>query len=146
MDEWLKQLQDTLDSVARGSSVWLGAVSKEADQIAEQWAEASHETFQEIHDVLDPALTEISSQIDSGLDASVNFIEGQLTPWLEETTAPLTCTINPWLQNHPTCVGCKNYHGGTYGESELVCGMHPYGPDGESCEDWESVWAQATEE
>jgi hypothetical protein len=149
MDEWLKQLQGTLESAAQDSSRWLSTVSKEADQLfeqwidecADQWAEVSQETFQEIHEALDPALSDINSQIDSSLDASVAFVAQHLTPWIEETTAPLSCTINPWLQNHPTCVGCKHYHGSTYGDSMLICGMHPYGPEAKNCADWESVWA-----
>ncbi len=144
MDEWLKQLQETLDLAAQDSSRWLGDFSKEADQVVdqliEQWAEASQETFQDIQTALDPALAEINEQIDSMLDASIAFVDQQLTPWIEQTTAPLSCTVNPWLQNHPTCIGCKNYHGTTYGDSMLVCGMHPYGPEDTACDDWESVW------
>jgi ElaB/YqjD/DUF883 family membrane-anchored ribosome-binding protein len=145
MDEWLKQLQDNLNLAAQDSSRWLGEVSKEADQVLDQWAEISQETFQEIQDSLDPALSELNAQIDSTLDASIAFLEQNLTPWIEETTAPLSCTINPWLQNHPTCIGCKNYHGSTYGDSMLVCGMHPYGPEENSCADWESVWETRSE-
>lgn len=141
MDEWLKQLQETLNSAAEDSSRWLGQVSKEADQLVDKWVEASQESFQDIYTALDPAISEITEQIDSALDASVVFIEQQVTPWVEEATAPITCTVNPWLQNHPTCIGCKYYHGSTYGDSMLVCGMHPYGPEAETCDDKASVWS-----
>ncbi len=148
MDDWLKQLQETLDSAAQDSSRWLGDFAKEADQrfdqIVDQWSEASQETFQDLQEALDPALTEMNAQIDSTLDASIAFVDQQLTPWIEETTAPISCTVNPWLQNHPTCIGCKNYHGMTYGDSMLVCGMHPYGPEDSTCADWQSVWVSRT--
>lgn len=36
-----------------------------------------------------------------------------------------------------SCQQCKNYHGQRYGENLLVCGMHPYGPGDEACEDFE---------
>ena len=36
-----------------------------------------------------------------------------------------------------SCQQCKNYHGQRYGENLLVCGMHPYGPGDESCDDFE---------
>ncbi len=35
------------------------------------------------------------------------------------------------------CQNCRNYHGQTYGGNFLVCGMHPYGVEGEECGDWE---------
>lgn len=41
------------------------------------------------------------------------------------------------------CQGCRHYHGRIYGGNMLVCGMHPYGVEGDRCGDWES---KATEE
>jgi len=35
------------------------------------------------------------------------------------------------------CDGCINYHGKTYGDSKLVCAMHPAGVDDDRCGDWE---------
>lgn len=37
---------------------------------------------------------------------------------------------------HP-CHNCAHYHGQSYGHEVLHCGMHPYGPEGNECEDWE---------
>jgi hypothetical protein len=37
------------------------------------------------------------------------------------------------------CANCENYHGKTYGGTELVCAMHPYGPDDNQCVDWSST-------
>ncbi len=36
-----------------------------------------------------------------------------------------------------SCVGCDNYHGQYYGENLLVCAMHPYGFNDDSCPDFE---------
>jgi hypothetical protein len=36
-----------------------------------------------------------------------------------------------------TCTNCKYLEGKTYGGNLLVCGMHPYGPSGETCGDFE---------
>jgi len=140
MDDWLRDLQEILNSTAQNSSQWLGNLSKEAEQAVDKWLEASEENFQEIQAALDPALSEISDSLEEMLDASTLFVDQQLTPWLEEVTAPISCTVNPWLQNHPTCIGCKHYHGATYGDSMLVCGMHPYGPEDTFCSDKESIW------
>lgn len=37
----------------------------------------------------------------------------------------------------PFCRGCAYFHGHTYRATALVCALHPYGPEGESCPDWE---------
>lgn len=37
------------------------------------------------------------------------------------------------------CRQCKNYHGQKYGGNLLVCGMHPYGPSGDTCDDFEKI-------
>ncbi len=39
---------------------------------------------------------------------------------------------------NPACMGCRNYHGQVYSGNLLVCGMHPFGWEGEGCPDWES--------
>jgi hypothetical protein len=143
MDDWLKQLQTALDDAAQASSDWLTDVSRESDYLFEQWLEASQETVDSISDTLDPALRDVTQQIDQGLDEGIFFLEQRIIPFIEEATAPFTRTLTPWLQNHPTCIGCKNYHGMTYGDSMLVCGMHPYGPEDSTCVDWESVWGSS---
>lgn len=39
----------------------------------------------------------------------------------------------------PSCLGCKNYHGTIYGDSKLICAIHPYGWEkGDVCPDWEA--------
>lgn len=37
------------------------------------------------------------------------------------------------------CSGCKHHHGSTYNGVPFVCAMHPFGPDGEGCPDFEGV-------
>lgn len=60
---------------------------------------------------------------------------------IEDFTQPVTQTVEPLLKQHPVCVGCRNFHGQYYGDSLLVCGMHPYGmAEGvETCPDKEAV-------
>jgi hypothetical protein len=36
------------------------------------------------------------------------------------------------------CQGCANYFGETHGGNTVICGMYPYGPEGDSCEDFEA--------
>lgn len=144
MDEWLKQLQRELNEAAQVSSQLLTKVARQSEQIIEQWADSSLEAIEaaerSIEENVAPAFLEINDQLDAALDASVDFLSEQVTPWLEKVTAPIVNTVNPLIQDHPICVGCRNYHGADYGNEMLVCGMHPYGPEDESCADWESVW------
>ncbi|PZO10329.1 MAG: hypothetical protein DCF25_20715 [Leptolyngbya foveolarum] len=144
MDEWLKQLQRELNEAAQVSSQLLTKVARQSEQIIEQWADSSLEAIEaaerSIEENVAPAFLEVNDQLDAALDASVDFLSEQVTPWLEKVTAPIVNTVNPLIQDHPICVGCRNYHGADYGNEMLVCGMHPYGPEDEICADWESVW------
>lgn len=36
----------------------------------------------------------------------------------------------------PACRGCAHYHGKAYNGTLLICGMYPYGVEGETCPDW----------
>lgn len=40
---------------------------------------------------------------------------------------------------YAACAGCVHYDGAVYGGNRLICAMHPYGPEGQSCPDHESV-------
>ena len=71
MDEWLKQLQTTLDQAAQDSSEWLVEVSQKADQAIEQWVDDSLEVAQEIDQVIAPALSRLGEQMDSALDSGL---------------------------------------------------------------------------
>ena len=154
MDDWQKQLEDRLnaiaDEMARETSEFFEEVSRETAQetekVADQLIEASSLMMDEVDRVVGPAVRSWSDQIDQSLESGFLYLDQHLTPWIEEVTAPITRTVNPWLQNHPTCVGCANYHGMTYGDEMMVCAMHPYGPETEDCRDWESVWPQRQSE
>jgi hypothetical protein len=42
----------------------------------------------------------------------------------------------PKPQRPAACRGCVHYHGKVYNGTMLVCGMHPYGAESETCPDW----------
>ncbi|MEL6159125.1 MAG: hypothetical protein AAFR18_07875 [Cyanobacteria bacterium J06627_32] len=145
MDDWLEQLQQSLNEAARESSNWFAEVSQQSNEAIEAWVDGSLEAIEAWEKALSPTLNTFNDQVDSAVDAGLLFLDQQVAPRIEEATAPLSNTITPWLQNHPTCIGCRNYHGTAYGDEMLVCGMHPYGPDDQTCADWESVWPKAEE-
>lgn len=105
--------------------------SKEAEQFFDQVAAAIEEVVAEI----DQTLIEVLDPL------------GDLCLGMEETVdaaaQPFVQTVQPVFQEHPVCVGCRHYHGQAYGENLLVCAMHPYGWEGETCPDWQSTWEQS---
>lgn len=44
--------------------------------------------------------------------------------------------IEPSAEFHPACIGCSNYHGRVYNGNILICGIHPFGWETETCPDW----------
>ena len=133
MNDFLQQLQAELDEAAQASGKWLSEIAKEADR-------TFNDTADEIAQAISPVVTEINQRLDESQDATELFIYQTLTPWIEDITAPINNTVTPYFQEHHTCIGCKYYNGSEHGGNMLVCGMHPYGPDDETCQDWESVW------
>jgi len=133
MNEWLQQLQAELDEAAQASGKWLSEVATDTDRVL-------NDTADEIAQAIAPVVIEINQRLDESLDATELFIYQQFTPWFEEVSAPITNTVTPYVQEHHTCIGCKHYNGSVHGGNMLVCGMHPYGPDDDTCQDWASVW------
>lgn len=90
-----------------------------------------------LNDVLEPLVLEVENGLESLTAPIMTDIE-TLDLALEEWASPLTQRLNPLMDQQPACIGCRYYHGKTYGEAFLVCGMHPYGVQTKSCPDWES--------
>lgn len=40
------------------------------------------------------------------------------------------------------CEGCRNYFGETHGGNRVICGIHPFGAEGDRCGDWEGAVAR----
>jgi hypothetical protein len=91
-----------------------------------------------IKDIQD-ATAEAEASLDSYLEPVLDWLD-EVEDIISDTSRPFVQTVTPALQDHPACVGCSHYHGEAYGGYVLVCGMHPYGVEENSCPDWESVW------
>lgn len=98
--------------------------------------EASEEFADQMQRTIAPDLEQrLNDFFDPILEAYLGF---QIS--VEESVQPVIHTVEPILNEHPTCVGCRNYHGQSYNGVMLVCGIHPSGWDGEKCPDWRSAW------
>jgi hypothetical protein len=114
MEPWQKQFFELIEQSLQQS-----------EQLADQVAEAIAETVIDLDQAIETALIPMAEL----------FI--QADEILVAATEPLFQCLNPLLAEHPLCSGCRHYHGQTYGEEFLVCGMHPYGvpPEQLSCPD-----------
>lgn len=85
--------------------------------------------------------TEIDQVITEAIEPIVELCLG-LETLVGEATQPIVQTVQPMLEEHSACVGCRHYYGEVHGGNLLVCAMHPYGWDSETCPDWQSTWVQ----
>lgn len=129
LDTWANEVNQFWEGVAQDVVETIDAVAKASDAIADE--------------VLRSFETE-TERIDDWLDVLLEY-DHAFNQQVEAVTRPIVQTFDPVLQEHPTCVGCRHYHGQAYGGNLLICGMYPYGPNAESCPDWESAWARGRE-
>jgi hypothetical protein len=93
---------------------------------------------------IESASVEVEEALDGYLEPVFDWLD-EIEAIISDTSRPFIQTVTPALQDHPVCVGCCNYHGEAYGGNVLVCAMHPYGVEDESCPDWESVWGNGSD-
>jgi len=140
-------LEELTTHLAQASDAFLQATDDWADQVQQALEPELEEFIDDLNRTLDPLEAALEAQVDQvadQLDQAVGpvlvTLLGQVDSWIEEISAPLNRTLDPILQDHPTCVGCRNYHGQAYGGEMLVCALYPYGPDQNPCPDHDSMW------
>ena len=130
-DDWLNQLEKALVQAAEDTDRLLTTAMDNmlasADEMVDDLETHVDQALDTLDQVIAPWATSLTSTVSN---------------WFEEISAPINQTVDPWLQEHPRCIGCRNYHGQFYGGEMLICAIHPYGPDPdvEKCPDWESHW------
>ncbi|NET37815.1 MAG: hypothetical protein F6K19_38395 [Cyanothece sp. SIO1E1] len=135
MEDWPKNFFQLFDVVTDEAEQFLLDVAQEAGQAVDDLIEFSDAILEQLE-------TNIHSEIDQFQYFLESFLEtlGGFEETIDETSSPIRNTVEPMLQQHSACIGCHHYHGQVYGGNLLVCAMHPYGPELESCSDWESTW------
>jgi hypothetical protein len=136
MDDWQQEFFKTLDNFAEGVERFVTDVSKEMTEVADALAQASEEIAEQFQNVL---IFEADRYINDWVDAIAEVYFG-FENAVGEAAQPMLHSVEPLINDHPACVGCRHYHGQAYGGNMLVCGMHPYGWDGEKCPDWQTSW------
>lgn len=129
MEDWQKNFNEMLDTVTEEVEKFFSDITEAVDAIALLSEEVAHQVQNSITTEIDQFLNNLIQPV---LEVYFEFEQINFEPeW------PLTDTVEPSPQQHPACVGCLHYHGQVYGGNLLVCGMHPYGWEGENCPDWE---------
>jgi hypothetical protein len=119
---------------------------KDFFEVMETVADEVDQFFHGVTDMMESFL-EITEQVQNTIVTEIDqYLDDLAEPifeiyWeLEEvigTEQPFPYPVEPTQQEHPACIGCCHYHGQVYNGNLLVCGMHPYGWEDESCPDWE---------
>lgn len=108
-------------------------------QLLETTARDTEQFFEEMAAAVEAVVVEIDQVIAEIVDPLVEFCLG-VESAMDDAAQPLVQTVQPIVQQRAACVGCQNYHGQVYGGQLLVCAMHPYGYDADTCPDWQSTW------
>ncbi len=156
-EEWAENITAFLTVTARITESWLTHTAESTldvadaltDEIAQQVGPTLETWADTVEETLKPLETTLGAEADRLADAVADQVTPLITPlvteleqWLAAIAEPVNRTVDPWLNDHPTCIGCRHYHGQAHGGNMLICAMHPYGPDDQQCPDWESVWPQ----
>lgn len=162
MDDWSERLWRSLDAIAQDTETWLQRMGDHLAEASNAFLDATDDWADELQRSLDPEVNRLvdeinravepweeavdaqvmdaSEQINQVIDPVMDALVVSLGQWVETISAPVHSTVEPMVQNQPTCVGCRHYYGQAHGGNLLVCAMHPYGPEGEKCPDYEAFW------
>lgn len=152
-ETWTRELTEFLAATARRTEDWAEQTLQEAvdtaDSLAaelekqlaptlEQWADDLNQSIEPWETAVDEEVERFSEEFTEFLNPLVEPLAIALETWIEAISAPIASHVDPMINDHPTCIGCKHYYGQAHGGNMLVCAMYPYGPEEESCADWES--------
>lgn len=130
MEDWQKNLIEIVETVADDVENFLLEIADALESFAVISEQVAHELQNTISNDIEELFSAIVNpllEFDSDLDDEIGFdSEWQV---VEEESL---------FAKHPACAGCRHLHGQIYGGNLLICGMHPYGWEGDTCPDWES--------
>jgi len=123
----------------------------------EEWQKTIFETIESVTDMVDEFFLGVTDLVEALADEVQNTIGVEIDQYLQDIFAPIaeiyseleeivgeteatfTYPMEPTIEQHPACIGCRNYHGQIYNGNLFICAMHPYGWEAENCPDWDST-------
>ena len=158
-EDWTREFSEFFEQTARRTEVWAeqtlhGAIAA-ADHLAdelekqlrptiEQWADDINQSLEPLETALDEEAERFADEFSEFVTPLVVPLTTTLETWIDMMAAPINSHVDPMVNQHTPCIGCKHYFGQAHGGNMLVCAMYPYGPEDETCRDWESVWGQSS--
>lgn len=130
MEDWSKDLFTALEQVTADVERFFQDMTEIWDLVAQEVQNSIVVEMENLwQDLYEPWA---DFQIELDLEIHDEFDDLSL-----EEDSFLTRKVESTFEHHPACRGCCHYHGQVYNSNLLVCAMHPYGWDDESCPDWE---------
>ncbi len=130
MDEWQKDFSEIVKSVSDEVERFFVGMTEVVDSFIELTEEFSEQVQNTLLSEVDQYLQDLAEPF---LEVYWDF-EDVLGDDLE---GHFPYPVEPTAEKNFACIGCRHYHGQVYNGNLLVCGMHPYGYEDESCPDWE---------
>ncbi|WP_204153885.1 hypothetical protein [Leptolyngbya sp. CCY15150] len=138
MNDWYNDWWKAWDDMADQVEQFCQDVSEQLDEVADFLMESTATLVNDLEAAIAPQLDDFDSQVSQWLDPILETFLDLDEPLDNDFFYPMYPPVQPSSNHHPACIGCQHYHGQVYGSTLLVCGMHPYGWDGDTCPDWEA--------
>lgn len=127
---WQTELREAIGELAQDVEGLVGEISRDAmdaiDRFVEQFVELSDDFVSDVTSTIGQEFeTPIANFLDRDLEELLNSL---MRPFIDLSMEDFN-SPNSSMPRHMLCENCENYHGQSYGGTQLVCGMHPYGPD-----------------
>jgi hypothetical protein len=140
---WLKEIEAAAQEVGQHMQETVETIFDTAVETADWMLQVPMAIAEQMEDAIATEMDQVINELVDWFQPPVNLsIEFDATriemEWHSTIVEPWTESVDPTVFQYKTCIGCKHYHGYAYNGNVLVCGMHPYGWDGEACPDWES--------
>lgn len=117
-------MQETVDAAVETAELMMQIPIVMAEQVEEAIATEIEHVLDQLAEWFQPP-----PPIHLSIWSQVEWQSSGVEPWIQ--------TVDPEEGHQNACIGCRHYHGCIYNDNLLVCGMHPYGWEGDRCPDWE---------
>lgn len=141
MEDWSKGLIEGLETAVMEVEKFLIEVGEDFNKVVDEMTKSSEHFTQEIT----KSLEDLEEYLDEIVEPIIEiFLDWDLdldeTPTQEENfpDSSFVTYIHPSKTEYTACQGCCHYHGHVYSGNILVCAMHPFGVETDTCPDWES--------
>ena len=141
MDDWQKDWWQQIEQISDNLEKFAIDVNQAIDYFSEEITEAIEDLGEKIRESVESEVDHFVEEVNDFL--SENNIEVEFDFWVgiedlvDDFDFVEVSQEQPGKDRNPACVGCHHYHGQTYNGQILVCGIHPYGVEGDQCLDWE---------